>query len=140
MQEQDAHQHRGVGWHGVVAETPGDLDAAPDHRDHGTRAHGFLDDPLDFVGAMARAHGVAEAVVGVGCADETLPSPSQGVRRRLMPGENEREQLVAQLLIGHGLAVLGRRLEEHGEDVAALAEVYHVAAGGDHLVSRPVED
>ena len=87
-----------------------------------------------------RADGLAQPVVGVGDAHEPLPGPGERVGGRLVAGEHEREQLVAQLLVGQRLAVLGRRLEQQREDVAALAEVGGGAALGDHRVGRPVEE
>ena len=56
-------------------------------------------------------------------ADEPLPRPGQRVGGRLVAREDEREQLVAELAVGQRLAVLGARLQQQREDVAALVEV-----------------
>ena len=56
-----------------------------------------------------------------------------------MAGQHQGEELVAQFFVGQRLAVLGPRLEEEREDVAALLEVGGAAALGDHRVDRPVE-
>ena len=58
-----------------------------------------------------------------GAANEPLPGPGQGVRSGLVPGEDEGEQLVAELPVAQCLALLGPCLQQQREDVAAFAEV-----------------
>ena len=76
----------------------------------------------------------------LGRADEALPGPGERVRGRLVAGEDEGQELVADLAVAQFLAVLGPGQEELGEDVAALAEVVGAAAAGDHRVGRTVEE
>ena len=45
-----------------------------------------------------------------------------------MAGEDQGEQLVADFVVGQRLAVLGPRLQQQREDVAALVEVVGAAA------------
>jgi hypothetical protein len=54
-------------------------------------------------------------------------------------GEHERQQLVAQLLVGQHLAVLGARKQQQRQDVAALVEVADGAPGLDQRVGRPIQ-
>ena len=56
-------------------------------------------------------------------ADEALPGPGEGVRGRLVAGEHQGEELVAQFFVVERLALLGPRLQQQREDVAALLEV-----------------
>ena len=65
--------------------------------------------------------------MGRGRAHQALPGPGERVGGGLVPGEHEREQLVAQLVVGERLAVLGARLQQQREDVAALVEVLGAA-------------
>ena len=53
-------------------------------------------------------------------AYEALQRPGQRGRGRLVPGDEQRHQLVAQLLVGHRRAVLVARLQEQREHVVAL--------------------
>ena len=62
---------------------------------------------------------------------DEVKGPGQPGGRRLMPGEQQREQLVADLAIGEGGAVLIAGQEQAGEDVVALREVRVGAAAGD---------
>ena len=56
--------------------------------------------------------GLAKPVVGPGEANQALRGPGERVGGRLVPGEDEREQLVSTLLVVQRLAILGRRLEQ----------------------------
>ena len=64
---------------------------------------------------------LAQRLVGGGVADQALPGPGQRVGGRLVAGEDEGEQLVAQFFVVQRLALLGPRLQQQREDVAALA-------------------
>ena len=65
--------------------------------------------------------GLAQPLVGGGRAQQALPCPGERVGGRLVAGEHQRHQLVAQLAVGQRLAVLVARLEQQREDVVALA-------------------
>ena len=124
MQQQDADQHRAAGRHAVLAELPRHRDAPPDERDHRARAHRLVDGGLDVaVGIVVRASDVAQPVVGGRVAQEPLECPGERVGGRLVAGEHQREQLVAQLLVGQALAVLrlGARAAARGCRSAARA-------------------
>ena len=113
-----------------MAEPPGHRHAAADHRDHRPRAHALDDRRLDLLlGVVAVAGRLAQRLVGVGVADQALPGPGERVGGRLVAGEDEGEQLVADFFVVHRLALLGPRLQEQREDVAALLEVLVGAAG-----------
>ena len=114
VDQRDADQHLRVAGDGVVAQPPRDLHRASHDRDDRPHAHGLVDDRVDIgVGVLAGAHGVAQAVVGGGRAQKALEGPGQRVGGRLVAGEDEREQLVAHLLVGEPLAVLGFGLQQH---------------------------
>ena len=96
VQQQDAHGDRGIRGHGVGTQPPGNGHATADHGDHGARAHALGDHRLDVLaGFCVGADRVAQALVGGGRPDKALPRPRERVRRRLVPREHEREQLVA---------------------------------------------
>ena len=76
----------------------------------------------------------------LGGADQPLPGPGERVRGRLVAGEDEGQELVADFVVAQLLAVLGPGQQQLGEDVAALAEVVGAAAAGDHRVGRAVEE
>ena len=82
-----------------------------------------LDDRrLDLLlGAVAGADRLAQRLVRVGVADQALPGPGERVGGRLVAGEDQGEQLVADFFVGQRLALLGPRLQQQREDVAALA-------------------
>ncbi len=69
-------------------------------------------------------------------AEQALEGPGQRVGRGLVAGEHERQQLVAELLVGEALALLGLRIEQQGEDVGAA---FGPAPGLDHRVHVAVE-
>ena len=141
VEEEDADQDRGVGLHRVGAQSPRFHHPAADDRDHGPRSHRLEDRRLDLLlGALPGADRLAQAVMRLGRADEALPGPGERVRGRLVAGEDEGQELVADLAVAQFLAVLGPGQEELGEDVAALAEVVGAAAAGDHRVGRAVEE
>ncbi len=56
-----------------------------------------------------------------------------------MAGEQERDQLVAQLVVAHRLPVLEPRRDEHREDVVTLAEVRVGAPLGDLRTQQLVD-
>ena len=56
-----------------------------------------------------------------------------------MAGRQQRHELVAQLGVGHRLAVLVAREQQHREDVVALGEVGRRAALGDQRVELAVD-
>ena len=106
----------------VLAELPRHGHAAADDRDHraGERIASWIVASTYLVGvARPSADRVAQPVVGGGRAHEALERPRQRVGRRLVAGEHEREQLVAQLAVGERLAVLVARLQQQREDVGA---------------------
>jgi hypothetical protein len=72
-------------------------------------------------------------------AQEKLERPRQPRRRRLVPCDEQRHELVAQLLVGHRTAVLVAREKKHREHVLALVEVGSRAAKSDFLVDELVE-
>ena len=98
VEEQDADADRRARGQDVLPEPPRHGDAAADDRDHRTAAHALDDRRLDVLGRLlVAAHGIAQALVGRGCAHQPLPRPRQRVGGGLKAREHEREQLIAQL-------------------------------------------
>src|SRR5262249_51193232 len=64
--------------------------------------------------------------------------PGETGGRGLVAGDEQSDQLVAQLAVGHRVAVLVAREEQHRADVLAILEVGGVAAGRDLLVDQLV--
>ncbi len=121
---------------GVSAETPysprrqGTVTRRPMNGTTGRERIALDDRRLDLLlGVVAAADRVAQGLVGVGVAHQPLPGPRERVRGRLVAGEDQGEQLVADFFVVHRLALLGARLQEQGEDVAALRQVLVGAAG-----------
>ncbi len=128
--------------HGVVAEAPGAHGQPGDHRDHRAVAHPLMDGGLDVLlglGAVAGAHQLAQPVVGGRGAQEPLEGPRHGVGGRLVAGEDERHELVAQLMVGERLALLVAGGEQHREHVAAPVAVSGRPALADDRVHLAVD-
>src|SRR5579883_1242537 len=74
---------------------------------------------------------------------QEIPGPAQRIRRRLVPGQEDRQDLVAELLVAHALAGLGiARGKQHGQEIATIDAVgsplakkprHHRVEGGDGL-------
>ncbi len=79
--------------------------------------------------SLAGADRLEQGLVGLRVADQALPGPGERVGRRLVAGEDEGEELVAEFFVVHRLALLGPRLQQQREDVAALRRG-RVARGG----------
>lgn len=68
---------------------------------------------------------------------EQIPSPGEGGGCGFVAGEEEREGLVADLGIGHGLPVFVTGSKQHGEEIAGI--VAGLAPAGDDAVNDVVE-
>ena len=55
-------------------------------------------------------------------AHQQISRPRQRRRRRLVAGQEQRDELVAQLLVAHRAAVLEARARQQRQDVLALGE------------------
>ena len=75
----------------------------------------------------------------VGMAHQPLDRPGHRGRGRLVAGQQQRHELVAQLAVGHRLPVLVARLQQQREDVRALAPGRLLAPARDLLVDQRVE-
>ena len=106
---------------------------AQHERDDRAQAQRLLDHRVD-VGRVA-----GEALQAAGVAHEALDRPGQRGRRRLVAGDEQRHELVAQLDVGHRLAVLVAGEQQHREDVVALGQVGRRAALGDQGVELAID-
>ena len=82
----------------------------------------------------------AQALLPGGGAREEVQRPGQQLGGRLVAGGEERDEIVDELLVGHGLARVGAaRLEQAAKDIAALvglaAPAPHEARDGGALVA-----
>ena len=128
--------------HGTAADARRELAAADLHRrlepaqhdrEHGPQPQRLLDHRVD-VGLVARAQPRPRVRV----AGEPLERPRQRGRRRLVAGDQQRHELVAQLGVGHRRAVvLVAGAEQHREHVVALGDVGRRAAARDLLARSP---
>ena len=112
-------------------------EAAQHQRDHGAETQGLLNDRVE-IGVISCVHLVAEPAQHSGMPRQRLERPRERGGARLVPGHEQRHQLVAQLLVGHRAAVVVARLEEEREHVVALLEVGCVAARADLLEDQVV--
>ena len=99
---------------------------APDARDHRTDPQRLLDNRVEIaVIELSRTLPHARVV------QHEIERPRQPGGGRLVPGEQEGEQLVADLAVGEADAVLVAGRQQAGEHVVALAQVGGGAAAGD---------
>ena len=61
-------------------------------------------------------------VRGIGIQRKQVPRPRERVRRRLVPGQEQRHRLITQLLVGHPAAVafVVHCHEQHRQQIAAI--------------------
>ena len=81
---------------------------------------------------------LAAALERVRSAEELVEGPRERGGRRLVAGEQQRDELVAQLAVGHRLAVLVTGLQQQREDVVTLGERGVVAPARDLLEQHRV--
>jgi hypothetical protein len=72
---------------------------------------------------------------------QQVDHPGQGGRRRLVTGEYEGDEVVANLLVGQLIPILGACVDEHPQNPGVTTRIG--ATGGDHrhqqLVDTPVQ-
>jgi hypothetical protein len=84
------------------------------------------------------AHLRVDAAERVRMTREKVERPGERVRRGLVSGEEQRDHLVADLLVAHPLPLLVPGAHEIGEEVGAQLE--GLPAVRDHLEDEPVEE
>ncbi len=122
----------------VAAERERLAHRAPGERDHRTCALDLADRRL----AQRLAAGVDlldQAREQRWVAADPLDRPRERVRRRLVPGDEHRHELVADLGVAHRAAVLVRRLHHQREHVGALGQLRIGLRRRDQLVEDRVE-
>ena len=92
-------------------------------RQHRPPAQGLLDRGRQVVVAVVGVELVHEACQHVGRAREPLEGPGELRGGGLVPGHEQRHQLVAKLLVGHRRAVLVAGCQQHREHVVAVRGV-----------------
>ena len=104
--------------------------ASPGERDHRARRRDSAIAARRYV-LVAGVQLGPQALQGRGVAQKQVEGPGQPGRRRLVPREQQRHELVAKLGVAHLLAVLEAGPDEHREDVLAVREVRVLAPLGD---------
>ena len=99
--------------------------------------HGCLDVRLRG-GIVAGAGDLAQPVVGGRSAQQTLERPCQRVRGRLVPGQDQAHQLVAQLVVGQRSALVIAGIQKQREHVVPVFSGALGAARADHAVDVAV--
>src|SRR4051812_24279208 len=120
VHEVDAADQRRAGLVRVAA----DLDRLLDpprlgDREHGAAAEDLLHGGLEVRGVVLDRR-LGHARERGGRAHELLEAPRERRGGRLVPGDEQRDELVAQLAVGHRPAGLVARREQHGHHVVAL--------------------
>jgi hypothetical protein len=133
VDEQDDRRHRGARRQLVAAELERLEQLAQHQGDDRPQAQRLLDHGVD-VGRVAR-----EALQAAGLAHEALDRPGQRGRGRLVAGRQQGHELVAQLGVGHRLALLVAGEQQHREHVVALGQVGRRAALRDQRVELAVD-
>ena len=128
VEEQDADQDRRVGGTAYSPSRQGSFTRRPTIGTTGReRIVSMIVASIASSAPVAGADRLDQALVRVGVADQPLPGPGERVGGRLVAGEDQGEQLVADFVVGQLLALLGPRLQQQREDVAALVEVVGAA-------------
>ena len=111
MRRRDVHARGQV----PAAERHRRLQLAHDRRHDGPQAQRLLDRRVEQLVAARRAARPRTPASAAGWRDEPLERPGQRGRGRLVAGDEQRHQLVAQLLVGQRAAVLVARGEQQRE-------------------------
>ena len=106
-------------------------------RDHRPDPQGFRDRGVQVLRRSA-VQVRDQAAQGAGIVQQQVEGPGQCCRRRLMSGEQQGHELVADLIVGHGAALVVAGEQQLGQDVAALLEVGRVTPLPDLLGKRRV--
>ena len=106
-----------------------------DHRAHPQR---LLDDRIEVVVVPSGRELLAQPSEHGRVAHQQLEREREARGRGLVPGAQHREQLVAQLDVGHRATLLVARAHQQREDVGALLEVRLAATALDLLVEHLV--
>jgi hypothetical protein len=134
----DARRHGRARWQ----QQPPDLDRARqpprDERQDRPQAKRLLHHRVG-VGVVARSRLLAQAVELLRMPNETLDRPRERGGGRLVAGDQQRHELVAQFLVAHRPAILVAGLEEQREDVLALVQSGVVPAFRDLLIYESVD-
>ena len=146
VQEPRRHEHHVAGVDRGAGEVVLRDGLAADQPSRGPQADRLREDGVevrepDEVGDRrrpSREHRIefgAQPLVGVGVLRQQPPRPGQGVRRRLVPGEEQRDRLVPDLAVVHPPSALVGRQQQRQEVVA----VGRGALALDHPVDDLVE-
>jgi hypothetical protein len=100
------------------------LEDAVAHRQGRTQPQDLLDDGIEVGTVHALLPDLAaQALISFEVAEEMLEGPGQGRGRRLVAGQQQGHELIAQLSVFESRAFLVACLEEKGEDVSARLEL-----------------
>ncbi len=106
--------------------------------DHRPQSQGLFDDRVEVGVVVSSFKFLAHAGQHGRIAQQELKREGETGGRCLVPGAEHREQLVAQLRVGHRLAVLVASTQQQREHVSALLQIRLVAASLDFLIQQGV--
>ena len=139
VDEVDAGGDRGAGGQLVAADLDRLGQLADHQHDHRAQPQRLLDRRRQ-VGLVATGQGLGSQTLELlGVADQALHRPGERGRGGLVAGDQQGQQLVADLGVAHRAAVLVAGGDQHREDVVALGEVLGQAALGDLGVDQLVD-
>jgi hypothetical protein len=127
----DRRHDDGAGRQPVAAQLERLAEDPPGDLDHGPRPLGLVEDGVQVGLAVAGADLCGEALARGPVVREALEAEGQRARRRLVPGKQQRHQLILELGVGQRRPVLGPGGDEQRQHVVAALRLG--AVGGDLL-------
>ena len=106
---------------------------------YGTDPEGLLDHGFEVVVVLAHPDLGDQTFQCGRSAQQPLERPADRGGRRLVTGQQDRDQLVSELAVGQRVAIVVTRGQQHAEDVAARVMIGTPPATLDLLIKQGVD-